>query len=80
MYEHDAYDESGARELCRRTTDGIEVQLVWEPATESLAVIVENREAGEWLEVPVGDADPMDVFHHPYFYAGRMDADLPQAA
>jgi hypothetical protein len=64
--------EQPARELCHRTADGIEVRLVWYPATEGLAVIVEDPRELEMLEVPVGAADPMDVYQHPYYYAGRL--------
>jgi len=64
--------EQPARELCHRSADGVDVRLVWYPATESLAVLVEDPRDLESLEVPVGDADPMDVYEHPYYHAGRL--------
>jgi hypothetical protein len=64
--------EQPARELCHRSADGIDVRLVWYPATESLAVLVDDPSQLETLEVPVGDADPMDVYEHPYYHASRL--------
>jgi hypothetical protein len=60
-----------ARELCARSADGVDVRLVWSPADESVTVIVTDARTGIEFEVPVGDADPMDVFRHPYYHAGR---------
>ena len=52
--------------------DGVDVRLMWSPADESVAVIVTDSRTGIEFEVPVGDADPMDVFRHPYYHAGRQ--------
>jgi hypothetical protein len=64
------FDEP-ARELSARSADGVDVRLMWSPADESVAVIVTDTRTGIEFEVPVGDADPMDVFRHPYYHAGR---------
>lgn len=57
------------RELCSRTSDGIEVALLWTPGTEELNVTVVDLRSNESLQLPVGTRDAMHVFHHPYAYA-----------
>jgi hypothetical protein len=44
--------------------------MLWDPATDQVRVAVVDFEIGDAFDVPVGDANPMDVFNHPYFYAG----------
>jgi hypothetical protein len=58
------------RELAHRSSNGVDVTLLWNPADDDLIVAVVDFEIGEAFEVPVGDARPLDVFNHPYFYAG----------
>ena len=77
--EMDTYDAFGFepaepdRELCERTADGVEVRLIWRPSSESLAVVVNDTRTGQSFEVPVApDADPMDVYEHPYYHAGGL--------
>jgi hypothetical protein len=67
--------EDPSRELCARTADGITVRLVWYPSTENLSVLVDDPARFDTLEVPVGDADPMDVYEHPFYHAGRLGLD-----
>jgi len=85
--EMDLYDAFGFepaepdRELCERTADGVEVRLVWRPSSESLAVVVSDTRTGERFEVPVAaDADPMDVYEHPYYHAGSLGIEQLLAA
>ena len=59
------------RELAYRENDGLAISLLWDPATDSLSVVVFDGRSGESLEVPVEDASPLDVFHHPFGYAAR---------
>jgi hypothetical protein len=57
-------------ELDTRTTDGIEVRLLWHPADDRVTVIARDARSGEILEVAVRDGErALDVFHHPYAYA-----------
>jgi hypothetical protein len=58
------------RELAHRSSNGVEVTLLWDPATDRLTVAVVDLQAEDAFDVPVGDANPMDVFNHPFFYAG----------
>ena len=57
-------------ELDRRSTDGIEVRLLWHRAEERVTVTASDLRSGEALEVTVRDHErALDVFHHPYAYA-----------
>jgi hypothetical protein len=59
------------RELAHRTTDGLEVSLLWNADDGSLTVSVVDTRLGQAFELPVGDASPLEVFHHPFAYAAR---------
>ena len=57
-------------ELDSRSTDGIEVRLLWHRAEERVTVTASDVRSGEALEVTVRDHErALDVFHHPYAYA-----------
>ena len=57
-------------ELDSRTTDGIDVRLLWDPATNRATVTAHDVRSGETLEVEVREHErALDVFHHPYAYA-----------
>jgi hypothetical protein len=57
-------------ELDSRTTDGIDVRLLWHPAENRVTVTAFDVRSGEVLEVAVRDHErALDVFHHPFAYA-----------
>jgi hypothetical protein len=56
------------RELAYRSTNGIDVFLLWCPADDSLAVVVIDENADSF-ELVVSAADALDVFEHPYAHA-----------
>jgi hypothetical protein len=57
-------------ELDTRTTDGIEVRLLWNKAEDRVTVTARDVRSGEFFEVAVRDHESaLDVFHHPYAYA-----------
>jgi hypothetical protein len=57
-------------ELDSRTTDGIEVRLLWHSAEDRVTVTARDVPSGELVEVAVRDHErALDVFHHPYAYA-----------
>jgi hypothetical protein len=57
-------------ELESRTTDGIEVRLLWHRAESRVTVTASDGRSGEVVEVAVRDHErALDVFHHPYAYA-----------
>jgi hypothetical protein len=62
------------RELAHRSSNGVDVTMLWNPTSDRVHVAVIDSEVGEAFNVPVRDANPMDVFNHPYFYAGLEQA------
>ena len=63
----DGLAPASARMLASRVSDGIEVDLWWEPGRVWVAVI--DTKTGEAFSVPVGeDERALDVFNHPYAY------------
>jgi hypothetical protein len=63
---------SAVRELDHRSTDGLEVTLLWDAATDVASVAVVDTKIGETFEVVVGERDnALDVFNHPYAFATR---------
>ena len=57
-------------ELDTRTTDGIDVRLLWHRAEDRVSVTARDVRSGATVEVEVGDHErALDVFHHPYAYA-----------
>jgi hypothetical protein len=59
------------RELAYRENDGLAVSLLWDPVGDVLIVTVLDAQTGEALEIPVEDASPLEVFHHPFAYAAQ---------
>lgn len=62
--------ELSRRELDARTGDGLDIRLLWEPATDKLVVYVIDSKEHTDFEVPVPPGvSPHEVFMHPYAYA-----------
>jgi hypothetical protein len=59
---------STIRELDHRTSDDIEVRLLWNSRTNQVFVAVADLRSGELLEVTVRGDDALDAFRHPYAY------------
>jgi hypothetical protein len=62
------------RELDHRHSDGIDVRLLWNSATNRVTVSVHDTKLGQSFELHVDGVDAFDAFHHPYAYAGRQAA------
>ncbi len=61
---------SPLRELDHRSTDGIDVTMLWDQLEDRVLVSVSDAKTGEAFTVPVPDGRcAYDVFHHPYAYA-----------
>ena len=69
------------RELDRRTTDGIDVRLLWRPSTDDIVVALSDERTSEAFAFVVPKAAALDAFHHPYAYLGRwrLEAERPDA-
>lgn len=66
---------SELRELDHRVNDGIEVQLLWRPHDDRALVAVSDARTGQALTLEVGAGQrAIDVFHHPFAYAGSRRA------
>jgi hypothetical protein len=62
----------GTRELAFRSSDGMEVALLWHTANDVLSVLVSDTRTDALFEIVLDrDDQAMDVFHHPYAYAAR---------
>jgi len=59
---------SARRELAYRSSNGVDVFLLWCPSDDSLAVVVID-EAAESFELSVTTNEALDVFDHPYAHA-----------
>ena len=57
------------RELDRRVNDGLDVALLWDAATDSLAIAVHDDRTDEAFVLDVGADEALDAFRHPYAYA-----------
>jgi hypothetical protein len=59
------------RELDRRTSDGIDVRLLWRPRTNRVSVAVTDGRAGSSIEFEVDPAGALEALRHPYAYANH---------
>jgi hypothetical protein len=64
------------RELDHRSSDGIDVWLLWREHDNRVLVAVSDERTGERFRLEVRDDEqPLDVFHHPYAYAAWRGVD-----
>jgi hypothetical protein len=66
---------SRAKELAERSGDGITVRLFWDESSNDVWVDVADKKVGNEFSVPVNvnrGESAMDVFHHPFAYAGHI--------
>jgi len=66
--------ESERRELAHRTSAGVDVTLYWHPTLDELIVRVCDERHGAYFEIRPQRHLALDVYYHPYAYAGRADA------
>jgi hypothetical protein len=59
------------RELAHRVADSVEISLLWNEDDGSLRVVVVDPRAGTAFEVAAPSDQALDVFYHPYAYAGE---------
>jgi phosphomannomutase len=64
------------RELDHRVSDGIDVRLLWDTDADRVLVAVYDGKSGEAFTIDVlGTDSALEVFHHPFAYAGRRGID-----
>jgi hypothetical protein len=61
--------ETRLRELDHRSSDGIDVRLLWDPQTNRASVAVTEEQTGSVLTFPVDGAEALTAFRDPYAYA-----------
>jgi hypothetical protein len=72
--------------LASRENAGIHVSLLWDPDAHAVAVLVRDAGTDDQFELVVEpEANPIDLYEHPYAYAAWRGIDystagLPQAA
>jgi hypothetical protein len=66
--------EMGRRELAQRSADGVEVTLLWNPVSDTIAVRVVERDTEACFELPVARDQALNAFNHPYAYAALAAA------
>jgi len=77
----DATAQHLMRELDHRSSDGIDVRLLWCARDDRLMVAVSDAKTGEAFSVEVRDrARALEVFHHPFAYAARRGVTRAVAA
>jgi hypothetical protein len=60
--------DTAIRELDRRTGDGINARLLWDPVADEVAVAGHDTRNDESRELEVTAADPLVAFNHPFAY------------
>jgi hypothetical protein len=64
------------RELDHRTTDRIDVWLLWRERDDTVLVSVADAKTGDRFTIEVREGErALDVFHHPYAYAAWRGID-----
>ena len=61
------------RELDRRTHDGIDVSLLWDPRTKGVSVAVTDTRQGGSFAIGIEPEDALEAFWHPYAYVAYGD-------
>lgn len=64
-----ANHDTTLRELDQRTSDRIDVRLLWDARTNQVFVAVEDQLDGASHTFEVDGAEALTAFHHPYAYA-----------
>jgi hypothetical protein len=56
-------------ELARRTSNGLEVTLLWQREHDDVHVLVIDARTDEAFELTVAGENALEAFYHPYAYA-----------
>jgi hypothetical protein len=57
------------RELDSRTSDGLQISLLWCIGTDEVRIVVVDARTAESFDLDVPPADALAAFHHPFSYA-----------
>jgi hypothetical protein len=67
------------RELAHRASDGLEVMLFWDAATNELTVTVSDERTGAYFELDAEPDEALAVFYHPYAHAAYRGVPYDEA-
>jgi hypothetical protein len=68
------------RELGSRSSDGIDVRLLWSEHDNRVSVEVADTTTGDGFAIEVRESDrALDVFHHPFAHAAWRGIDTASA-
>ena len=72
-----AHSTSTWTELASRSSDGLDVRLVWanRDGRDEVVVRVTDFRDGDYLEIPAEPARALDVYHHPFAYRDASTVD-----
>jgi hypothetical protein len=62
-------EQRESHELAARETDGVHVQLLWNPIADAVSVAVEDLQAGERFYLAVARERALAALYHPFAYA-----------
>jgi YD repeat-containing protein len=68
------------RELDHRDNDGIDVRLLWHPASDRVSIAIVDERSGESMAFEIDPADALAAFHHPFAYAASQQPHVCAAA
>jgi hypothetical protein len=68
--------DTGFRELAQRSNGGLDVTLLWQPATDELLVCVHDERRDVYFEIHAERDFALDVYYHPYAHVGYGDDEL----
>ena len=73
---------AAVRLLDRRTNDGFDVKLLWNPRTDRIFVAIEDQRNGHSFEFRVDSTRALEAFYHPFTYtnAGSDRVSAPALA
>jgi hypothetical protein len=67
---------SHLRELNHRSTDGLDIRLLWDRLVDKVFVAVVDTQTGDSFEVDVEAGErALEVFHHPFAFAAFRGAE-----
>jgi hypothetical protein len=59
-------------ELARRTSDQLDVSLLWDRDHNDLLVVVEDLNTGERCSLIAARERALDIYYHPFAYGARV--------
>ncbi len=62
-------------ELDHRTSDTVEVSLLWHRDLDAVSLTIRDRRSGKSLEIPVARDRALQAFRHPFAYAASIGVD-----